>query len=64
MSINDIIATNSMRAYETGVAEGRKQVKEELESLLEMEVRELEQYGRTGLYGIYKALYILRKDNK
>lgn len=64
MSINDIIATNSMRAYETGVQEGRKQIREELEALLETEVKDLEEYGRTGLYGIYKALYIIRRDSK
>lgn len=64
MSINDIIASNSMRAYEVGVQEGRKQLKEELELELENELKDLEEYGRTGLYGIYKALYILRKDVK
>ena len=64
MSINDIIATNSIRAYEVGVTEGRKQVKQELEALLEQEVKDLEQYGRTGLYGIHKVLHILRKETK
>lgn len=64
MSINDIIATNAMRAYETGIAEGRKQLKEELERELAAELKDLEQYGRTGLYGIYKALYFLKKDTK
>lgn len=64
MSINDIIATNSIRAYETGVKEGRRQVKEELERELEAELKDLEQYGRTGLWGIHKALHFLRKEVK
>jgi hypothetical protein len=64
MSINEIIATNSMHAYEVGVTEGRKQVKEELEALLAVEVKELEQHGPTGLYSIHKVLHFLRKEAK
>lgn len=64
MSINDIIATNTMHAYERGVVEGRKQLREELERELEAELKDLEQYGRTGLWGIHKALHLLRKETK
>lgn len=64
MSINDIIATNTMHAYDRGVAEGRKQLKAELEHKLEEELKDLELYGRTGLWGIHKALHLLRKETK
>ena len=64
MSINEIIATNTIHAYEKGVEEGRKQLREELELELETELKDLEQYGRTGLWGIHKALHILRKEPK
>ena len=64
MSINDIIATNSIRAYETGVKEGRRQLKEELEQELLREAKEVEQSEHTGLWGIYKALHFLRKEVK
>lgn len=62
MSINDIIATTSLHAYEQGLQEGRKQLKEQLEKELSTELKDLEKYGRTGLWGIHKALYIIRKE--
>lgn len=61
MTINDIIAVNAMRAYEEGVREGRKQLRAELEAEMRKELKDLEQYGRTGLWGIHKALFLLHK---
>jgi len=61
MTINDLIATQTMNAYNAGVLEGRKQLREELELEMKKELKDLERYGRTGLWGIHKALYLIHK---
>lgn len=64
MTINEIIATQTMNAYNSGIAEGRRQFKEELEEELLKELTELSKYGRTGLYGIQKVLHMLHKEDR
>lgn len=64
MTINEIIATQTLRAYNSGVEEGRKQMRKELEEELQKELVELSKYGRTGLYGIQKAIHLVKKVTK
>lgn len=61
MSINDLIAIQTMNAYNAGIEEGRKQLRAELEAEMNRELKDLKQYGRTGLWGIHKALYLIHK---
>jgi hypothetical protein len=58
--LQDIIATSTIRAYNSGMMEERKRITSELNRELEA----LKQYGRTELWGLHKALRIVNQENE
>jgi hypothetical protein len=58
--LQDIIATSTIRAYNSGMMEERKRITSELNRELDA----LKQYGRTELWGLHKALMIVNQQRK
>jgi hypothetical protein len=58
--LQDIIATSSIRAFNSGIMEERKRITSELNK----EIEELKQYGRTELWGLHKALMIVNQQKE
>ena len=58
--LQDIIATSTIRAYNSGMMEERKRITSELNRELEA----LKQYGRTELWGLHKALRIVNQEKE
>jgi hypothetical protein len=58
--LQDIIATSSIRAYNSGIMEERKRITSELNH----EIEALKQYGRTELWGLHKALMIVNQQRE
>jgi predicted DNA-binding transcriptional regulator len=58
--LQDIIATSTIRAYNSGIMEERKRITSELNRELDA----LKQYGRTELWGLHKALMIVNQQRE
>lgn len=58
--LQDIIATSSIRAFNSGIMEERKRINSELNK----EIEALKQYGRTELWGLHKALMIVNQEKE
>jgi hypothetical protein len=58
--LQDIIATSSIRAFNSGIMEERKRISSELNK----EIEALKQYGRTELWGLHKALMIVNQEKE
>ena len=58
--LQDIIATSSIRAFNSGIMEERKRISSELNK----EIEALKQYGRTELWGLHKALLIVNQGEE
>jgi len=58
--LQDIIATSSIRAFNSGIMEERKRITSELNR----EIEALKQYGRTELWGLHKALMIVNQQRE
>jgi hypothetical protein len=58
--LQDIIATSSIRAFNSGMMEERKRISSELNK----EIEALKQYGRTELWGLHKALMIVNQEKE
>jgi hypothetical protein len=57
--LHDIIATSSIRAFNSGIMEERKRITSELNK----EIEALKQYGRTELWGLHKAMLIVNQGD-
>ena len=58
--LQDIIATSSIRAFNSGIMEERKRITSELNK----EIDALKQYGRTELWGLHKAMMIVNQQRE
>jgi hypothetical protein len=54
----DIIATSTIRAFNSGMMEERKRINKDLQR----EIEALKQYGRTELWGLHKAMMIVNAE--
>jgi hypothetical protein len=56
--LQDIIATSTIRAFNSGMMEERKRINKDLQR----EIEALKQYGRTELWGLHKAMMIVNAE--
>lgn len=58
--IAELIHTTTMKGY----AQGETTERERIVKLLENEIKSLEKYGRTELWGLHKALHLIKGETK